>query len=153
VKENIILPLSLANTSAKEIEQRTAQVVEILGIQSILDKYPFETSGGQKQRTAAARAMISNPSLVLADEPTGALDSKSSADLLNAFKKLNQEYAATILMVTHDPFAASYCDRVLFMKDGGLHTELVKGEKERKVFFEQLLATLSSLGGSSHDIV
>lgn len=153
MKENILLPLSLSNESVREMEQKVQQVASILSIESILDKYPYETSGGQKQRTAAARAIIANPSLVLADEPTGALDSKSSADLLDAFKRLNKDYETTILMVTHDAFAASYCDRVIFIKDGNLFTELVRGDKERKTFFEQLLLTLSSLRGGSHDVI
>ncbi|WP_338751736.1 ABC transporter ATP-binding protein [Bacillus sp. FJAT-52991] len=152
MKENILLPLSLSNTPVYRIEQKVEDVASILGIQSILNKYPYQTSGGQQQRTAAARAIITNPSLVLADEPTGALDSKSSTDLLNAFKTLNKDYETTILMVTHDVFAASYCDRVIFMKDGSLFTELVRGDKERKAFFEQLLLTLSSLGGGNHDV-
>lgn len=153
MRENILLPLALANRSVYLIEQRIEEVAAILGIQSILDHYPYQTSGGQKQRTAAARAIIGNPSLVLADEPTGALDSKASMDLLKAFTTLNQDYETTILMVTHDAFAASYCDRIIFMKDGSLVTELVRGEKNRTVFFEQLLTTLSALGGGSHDII
>ncbi len=153
MRENILLPLALANQSVYKIEERTDKVASILGIETILDKHPYQTSGGQKQRTAAARAIIGNPTLVLADEPTGALDSKSALDLLTAFQTLNREYETTILMVTHDAFAASYCDRVIFMKDGCLFTELVKGDRGRKEFFEQLLMTLSSLGGGSHDII
>ncbi|WP_312471621.1 ABC transporter ATP-binding protein [Neobacillus sp.] len=153
VKENILLPLSLSNHPANEMEKRVNELSHVLGIDAILEKYPYEISGGQKQRTSAARAIIANPSLVLADEPTGALDSRSATDLLNTFKQLNRDFHSTILMVTHDAFAASYCDRVLFMKDGSLVTELVRGDKDRKEFFQQLLNTLSTLGGGSHDII
>lgn len=153
MRENMILPLALSGQTVYKIDEKVEEVASILAIESILDKHPYQTSGGQKQRTAAARAIISNPSLVLADEPTGALDSKSSMDLLTAFQTLNKDYKTTILMVTHDAFAASYCNRVVFMKDGSLFTELVKGDKTRKQFFKQLLTTLSSLGGGSHDII
>lgn len=147
MKENILLPLALANHSVYGMEEKVEEIATVLGIQSIVDHYPYQTSGGQKQRTATARAIIGKPSLVLADEPTGALDSKSSLDLLTAFKTINQDYETTILMVTHDALAASYCDRIVFMKDGGLVTELVRGDKDRKYFFDQLVTTLSSLGG------
>lgn len=153
IRENILLPLAFANQADVMIDSRVKEVSNILGIQSILDKYPYQTSGGQKQRTAAARAIIHNPSLVLADEPTGALDSKASMDLLNAFNVLNRDFQTTILMVTHDAFAASYCDRVIFIKDGSLFTELVKGDKDRKQFFNQLVTTLSSMGGGNHELV
>ena len=153
VRENIMLPLTFSNKIDITTERRVEGIASGLGIDAILDRYPYETSGGQKQRTAAARAIIHNPKLVLADEPTGALDSKSSMDLLTAFQLMNQEYETTILMVTHDAFAASYCDRVLFMKDGRLFTEIVKGDKDRKWFFDQLLTTLSSLGGGRYDII
>jgi len=153
VRENIMLPLTFSNKIDITTERRVEDIASRLGIDAILDRYPYETSGGQKQRTAAARAIIHNPKLVLADEPTGALDSKSSMDLLTAFQLMNQEYETTILMVTHDAFAASYCDRVLFMKDGRLFTEIVKGDKDRKWFFDQLLTTLSSLGGGRYDII
>lgn len=153
IRENILLPLAFANQAVAMIDSRVTEVATVLGIKSILDKYPYQTSGGQKQRTAAARAIIHNPSLVLADEPTGALDSKSSMDLLNAFNVLNRDFQTTILMVTHDAFAASYCDRVIFIKDGSLFTELVKGDKDRKQFFNQLVTTLSSMGGGNHEFV
>jgi len=153
VRENIMLPLTFSNKIDVTTERKVEEIADKLGINAILDRYPYETSGGQKQRTAAARAIIHNPKLVLADEPTGALDSKASLDLLSAFQLMNQEYETTILMVTHDAFAASYCDRVLFMKDGRLFTELVKGKKDRKWFFDQLVTTLSSLGGGRYDII
>ncbi|MEK5038276.1 ABC transporter ATP-binding protein [Sporosarcina sp. FSL K6-3457] len=153
MKENILLPLALANHSVYGMEEKVEEIATVLGIQSIVDHYPYQTSGGQKQRTATARAIIGKPSLVLADEPTGALDSKSSLDLLTAFKTINQDYETTILMVTHDALAASYCDRIVFMKDGGLVTELVRGDKDRKYFFDQLVTTLSSLGGGGHDLI
>jgi putative ABC transport system ATP-binding protein len=153
VRENIMLPLTFSNKIDITTERRVEGIASRLGIDAILDRYPYETSGGQKQRTAAARAIIHNPKLVLADEPTGALDSKSSMDLLTAFQLMNQEYETTILMVTHDAFAASYCDRVLFMKDGRQFTEIVKGDKDRKWFFDQLVTVLSSLGGGRYDII
>ncbi|MGM0830291.1 MAG: ABC transporter ATP-binding protein [Bacillota bacterium] len=151
VKENILLPLALAKMNVKELEARVHQVTGKFGIQSILDKYPYQISGGQKQRTAAARAIVANPSLVLADEPTGALDSKSATDLLESLKELSEQDEATILMVTHDAFAASYCQRVLFIKDGRLFTELVKGKGSRKEFFNKIMDVLSALGGGIHD--
>lgn len=153
VKENILLPLALADHDIGMMDSRVQELAHVLGIDAILEKYPYEISGGQKQRTSAARAIIANPSLVLADEPTGALDSRSATDLLDTFKQLNRDFHTTILMVTHDAFAASYCDRVIFMKDGSLFTEVVRGDKDRKAFFQQLLNTLSTLGGGSHDII
>ncbi|GKV56121.1 ABC transporter ATP-binding protein [Sporosarcina sp. NCCP-2222] len=153
IRENIMLPLAFANQSYVTTDLKVNEIAEKLGIAPILERYPFETSGGQKQRTAAARAIIHNPKLVLADEPTGALDSKASMDLLTAFQMMNREYRTTILMVTHDAFAASFCDRVIFMKDGRLFTELVKGDKDRKWFFDQLVTTLSSLGGGRYDVI
>jgi putative ABC transport system ATP-binding protein len=151
VKENILLPLALAKMNVKELEARVHQVTGKFGIQSILEKYPYQISGGQKQRTAAARAIVANPSLVLADEPTGSLDSKSATDLLESLKGLSEQDEATILMVTHDAFAASYCQRVLFIKDGRLFTELVKGKGSRREFFNKIMDVLSALGGGIHD--
>jgi len=151
VKENIVLPLALSKVSLKDIEKRLKEVSEGLGIEDILNKYPYEISGGQKQRTAAARAIISRPTLVLADEPTGALDSKSSTELLEALSDLNEKNKATIMMVTHDAFAASYCKRIIFIKDGLLFTELVKGGS-RKEFFQRILDVLKTLGGGLTDI-
>ncbi|TYS86188.1 ABC transporter ATP-binding protein [Rossellomorea aquimaris] len=153
VKENILLPLALAKMNVKELEAKVHQVTGKFGIQSILEKYSYQISGGQKQRTAAARAIVANPSLVLADEPTGALDSKSATDLLESLKELSEQDAATILMVTHDAFAASYCQRVLFIKDGRLFTELVKGKESRKEFFNKIMDVLSAIGGGIHDSI
>ena len=127
VKENILLPLSISKTSKKEADFKFERVATELGIYDIKDKYPNEISGGQKQRTSAARAFIHEPSIIFADEPTGALDSKSASDLLNKLSDLNQKRKATILMVTHDPVAASYCNRVIFIKDGQIYTQLNKG--------------------------
>jgi putative ABC transport system ATP-binding protein len=153
VKENILLPLALAKMNVNELERRVTIVAEKFGISSILEKYPYQISGGQKQRTAASRAIVAKPSLILADEPTGALDSKSATDLLECLKGLSEEDHATILMVTHDAFAASYCKRVLFIKDGKLFTELVKGNGSRKEFFNKILDVLSALGGGTSDVI
>ena len=152
VKENIVLPLALARHNVNTIEQALSTVAEGLGISDILNKYPYEISGGQKQRTAAARAIITRPKLILADEPTGALDSKASRDLLQALSDLNDDINATIMMVTHDAFAASYCKRILFIKDGNLFTELVKGGSSRKEFFQKILDVLATLGGGLNDM-
>ncbi|UVI30035.1 ABC transporter ATP-binding protein [Paenibacillus spongiae] len=153
VKENIVLPLALAKTRVKELEQRVEQIADKFGIHPILDKYPYQLSGGQKQRTAASRAIISKPSLILADEPTGALDSKSATDLLESLRNLNEQEKATILLVTHDAYAASFCKRVLFIKDGNIFTELAKGSTSRNDFFKKVLDVLTVLGGSSNDII
>lgn len=151
VKENIVLPLSLSKVNLNEIKQRLKEVSESLGIDDILNKYPYEISGGQKQRTAAARAIIGRPALILADEPTGALDSKSSTELLQALSNLNEKNKATIMMVTHDAFAASYCRRIIFIKDGLLFTELIRGGS-RKEFFQKILDVLKTLGGGLADM-
>ena len=151
VKENIVLPLALSKVDIEEIEKRLKEVSESLGIDDILNKYPYEISGGQKQRTAAARAIISRPALILADEPTGALDSKSSAELLQALSNLNEKNNATIMMVTHDAFAASYCKRIIFIKDGMLFTELIRGGS-RKEFFQRILDVLKTMGGGLTDM-
>lgn len=153
VKENIILPLTLAKVDPNELEHRVLEVANKFGISPILDKYPYQISGGQKQRTAVSRAIISKPSLLLADEPTGALDSKSATDLLESLKGLSEVDKATILLVTHDAFAASYCDRVIFIKDGKMFTELVKGKGSRKEFFQKVLDVLSALGGGQSDSI
>ncbi|MER2109141.1 MAG: ABC transporter ATP-binding protein [Solibacillus sp.] len=147
VKENILLPLSLSTIPRAAAEQRVKELVAVLGIEEILNKYPNEISGGQKQRTSAARALISNPSLVFADEPTGALDSKSATALLDNLAQINEKRDVTIMMVTHDAVAASFCTRVLFLKDGQMYTELYKGNKSRTEFFQQILNTQSVLGG------
>ena len=152
LKENIVLPLALANVIIPEIEKRVLQAANTLGIENILNKYPYEVSVGQKQRTAAARAIMQNPSLILADEPTGALDSKSSAELLQCLSDLNESRNAAIMLVTHDAFAASYCKRIIFIKDGCLFTELVRGGT-RKEFFARILDVLAVLGGDSRDFI
>jgi putative ABC transport system ATP-binding protein len=153
VKENILLPLALARATVDELEKRVAVISKKFSIDSILDKYPYQISGGQKQRTAACRAIVSVPSLILADEPTGSLDSKSATDLLESLQQLNFQDKVTILMVTHDAFAASYCTRVLFIKDGKMFTELVKGQASRKDFFNKIMDVLSVLGGGVSDLV
>ncbi|MBY9078532.1 ABC transporter ATP-binding protein [Paenibacillus sp. HN-1] len=147
VKENILLPLSISKTPRAEAERRFQEVASELGIYEVRDKYPNEISGGQKQRTSAARAFIHEPSIIFADEPTGALDSKSASDLLNKLSELNQRREATILMVTHDPVAASYCGRVIFIRDGQIYTQLNKGSQDRQTFFKDIMKTQGVLGG------
>ena len=151
VKENILLPLSISKTPKKEADFKFERVATELGIYDIKDKYPNEISGGQKQRTSAARAFIHEPSIIFADEPTGALDSKSASDLLNKLSDLNQKRKATILMVTHDPVAASYCNRVIFIKDGQIYTQLNKGEESRQDFFKDIMKTQGVLGGVQNE--
>lgn len=147
VKENILLPLALQKTPVVEMEQRLAKLVEALNIESILHQYPSEISGGQKQRTAAARAIITNPAIVFADEPTGALDSRSATQLLEQVQLLNKTFKTTVLMITHDPYAASYCQRVIFLRDGKIVNELFKGEQTEKEFFDRILTIQSAIGG------
>lgn len=147
VKENILLPLSLQKTAIDEMEQRLANIIEALNIESILHQYPSEISGGQKQRTAAARAIITNPAIVFADEPTGALDSRSATQLLEQMQSLNKRFNTTVLMITHDPYAASYCQRVVFLRDGKIVNEMFKGEQTEKEFFDRILTIQSALGG------
>ncbi len=145
--ENIALALSIQNVPAVEITKRVHAMAEELDIESVLSKYPYEMSGGQKQRVACARAMVTDPGLVLADEPTGALDSRSARMLLESFQTLNREMQATILMVTHDAFTASYAGRVIFIKDGKLFHELRKGNASRREFFDQIMDVVTLLGG------
>ncbi|WHY78302.1 ABC transporter ATP-binding protein [Neobacillus sp. WH10] len=147
VKENILLPLSISKVSKRAADEMFNAVAVELGISEIKDKYPNEISGGQKQRTSAARAFIHQPSIIFADEPTGALDSKSASDLLNKLSELNQNRKATIVMVTHDPVAASFSSRVIFIKDGQIYTQLNKGEQSRQTFFKDIMKTQSILGG------
>ena len=149
--ENIALALSIQNVSAGEIDKRIKKVAADLGITSVLKKYPYQMSGGQKQRVASARAIITDPKLVLADEPTGALDSKSSKMLLESFNYLNKENKATILMVTHDAFTASYASRVIFIKDGKIFNEIHKGKNTRKEFFDKIIDVVTLLGGDLND--
>ena len=152
LKENIILPLTLSKEKVSVMEKRLNEISGILNIKKILNKYPYEVSGGQKQRAAAARAIITNPEIIFADEPTGALDSKSSTELLNNLTLLNRNNEATIVMVTHDAFAASYCDRILFIKDGILDTEIEKSGS-REDFYSEILGTLSKIGGAENGII
>lgn len=151
--ENIALALTIQRVPATEVERQVNEVSTRLSITDVLKKYPYQMSGGQKQRVAAARAIITNPSLVLADEPTGALDSKSAKMLLESFDMLNKELEATILMVTHDSFAASYCKRILFIQDGKIFNELIKGDMSRKEFFGRIIEVVSFLGGDSSDVL
>ena len=149
--ENIALALSIQNVSAKEIDMRIRKIATELDISNILDKYPYQMSGGQKQRVASVRAIITNPKLILADEPTGALDSKSAKMLLDKFNYLNEEVKATILMVTHDAFTASYASRVIFIKDGKIFNEINKGTDTRKIFFDKIIDVVTLLGGDLND--
>ncbi|WP_455529988.1 ABC transporter ATP-binding protein [Ruminococcus sp.] len=149
--ENIALALSIQKRSAKEIDKAVKNVAEQLGITEVLGKYPYEMSGGQKQRVASARAIVTEPKLVLADEPTGALDSKSSKMLLERFNYLNREHNATIIMVTHDSFTASYASRVLFIKDGKVFNEIIRGNDSRKQFFDKIINVVTLLGGDVSD--
>lgn len=146
VKENIILPLVLDGVNTKDIEKRVDDMAQILNIRDILNKRTYEISGGQQQRTACARALINNPSIILADEPTGNLDSKASNDLMEALERINKEREATIVMVTHDAFAASFCNRIIMIKDGKFFLEIVKSSS-RQVFFKEILNSLSLIGG------
>jgi putative ABC transport system ATP-binding protein len=146
VMDNIALPLALNKVHHKDISSKVSELAGFFGIEQQLVKYPYQLSGGQKQRVAAARALIMNPSVIFADEPTGALDSKASAELLECFRKLNKQYGTTIIMVTHDAFAASYCNRIMFLKDGAIHARLDK-TGERKELFHRILDMLGAMGG------
>lgn len=150
--ENIALALTIQERNPREIDGLIKKVAETLDISSVLNKYPYEMSGGQKQRIACARAIVTDPSLILADEPTGALDSKSSRMLLESLENLNKELAATILMVTHDAFTASYAHRILFIKDGKIFNELVRGKDSRKEFFNKIIEVVTLLGGDVNDV-
>ncbi|MDR1769298.1 MAG: ABC transporter ATP-binding protein [Hungatella sp.] len=145
--ENIALALAIMKAPAEDMDERIRQAASLLNITEVLHKYPYQMSGGQKQRVAAARAIITNPSLILADEPTGALDSRSAKMLLESFKNLNEQINAAILMVTHDAFTASYCKRILFIKDGKLFNELIRGKESRKEFFDRIMEVMALLGG------
>lgn len=150
--DNIALALAITGTNPNEVDSRINKIASKLGIKEILNKYPYELSGGQKQRVACARAIITNPSLILADEPTGALDSKSARMFLENLEVLNEELKATILMVTHDAFTASYCKRILFIKDGKIFNELVRGNYTRKEFFDKIIKVISILGGDNQHV-
>lgn len=146
-RDNIALALAIGGAKPAQIPRMTEEIAFDLEIQGILDKYPYEMSGGQQQRIACARAIVTNPSLILADEPTGALDSKSAGMLLDSLNLMNEKKQATILMVTHDAFTASHCQRILFIKDGKIFNELMRGDKSRKAFFDEIMQVVSFLGG------
>ena len=150
--ENIALALTIMKTPAKEIDDRVKSIAEKLMITKELSQYPYQLSGGQKHRVASARAMVTDPTLILADEPTGALDSKSARMLLDSMETMNAELHATILMVTHDAFTASYCKRILFIKDGKIFNELVRGRDSRKEFFDRIIEVVTLLGGDSTNV-
>ena len=152
-KENIALSLTINKESVKSIEDKVLKVAKELEITDILDKYPYQISGGEKQRVASARAIVTNPKLILADEPTGALDSKSSRMLLEKLENLNDEFKATILMVTHDAFTASFADRIIFMRDGKIFSSITKGNKTRKEFFEDIIEVVTLLGGDLNNVI
>lgn len=147
IGENIVLPLTLENVSVKEQDEKLKRVSKILGIEDLLDKRTFEVSGGQAQRTAIARALINNPSIVLADEPTGNLDSKAARNVMELLEKINTKEKVTTMMVTHDPVAASYCNRILFIKDGVIYNEIYKSDN-RMQFYQEIMDVLSLLGGT-----
>lgn len=149
--ENISLPLSISGVGAADIDKKIKDIAGALNISDVLKKYPYQMSGGQQQRVAASRAIVTNPALVLADEPTGALDSKSSQMLLTMLQKLNEQFLATILMVTHDALSASYCSRILFIKDGRIFNEVYRGAKSRKEFYEEIIEVVSVLGGTTNE--
>lgn len=149
--ENIALALSILKVPEREIDRRIQETAELLEIGEVLDKYPYEMSGGQQQRIAAARAIITKPALILADEPTGALDSRSSRMLLSQMTKLNEVEDATIMMVTHDSVAASYCKRIIFIRDGNIFDELVRGADDRRTFYKKVLNVVALLGGDSDE--
>lgn len=150
-RENIALPLTIARVPAKETLARVEQVAQRLDIAGVLDKYPYQMSGGQQQRVAAARALVTDPAIILADEPTGALDSKNARLLLESIESMNRQYQATVLMVTHDSFAASYTNRVLFIRDGRIFTELRRGDSPRREFFDRIMEVVAMMGGEGSD--
>ena len=150
-RENIALPLTIARVPAKETLARVEQVAQRLDIAGVLDKYPYQMSGGQQQRVAAARALVTDPAIILADEPTGALDSKNARLLLESFEAMNRQCQATVLMVTHDSFAASYTNRVLFIRDGRIFTELRRGDSGRREFFDRIMEVVAMMGGEGSD--
>ena len=152
VKENIMLPLSVQKIKKYVMEQNYKEVTDALGINDLSHKYPSEISGGQQQRTAAARAFVHKPSIIFADEPTGALDSKSAQDLLKRLEDMNNEFNTTIIMVTHDPSAASFAERVIMLKDGNIHSEIHQNSKSKHDFYQEIIKLQSTLGGVTHDI-
>lgn len=150
-RENIALPLTIVRTNSAEISTRVQDVAARLSISQVLDKYPYQMSGGQQQRVAAARALVTDPTMIMADEPTGALDSKSARLLLESLEALNRHLRATVLMVTHDSFAASYTSRVLFIRDGKIFTELRRGDTDRREFFDRIMEVVAMMGGEGSD--
>ena len=151
--ENIALALTIQKVNVNSIDEKVRDIAKKLDIDNILNKYPYQLSGGQKQRVASARAIVTNPKIVLADEPTGALDSKSAKQLLETFTTLNEKLDATILMVTHDAFTASYADRIIFIKDGKIFNELIKGSDTRREFFSKIIEVQTLLGGELNDVI
>ncbi len=151
IEENIMLAMTLQHKGRREIQEECENMLNLLGIADVRGQFPYQVSGGQKQRCACARALINHPRLLLADEPTGALDSRSSQTLLETFTEMNRTLSATIFMVTHDAFSASYCSRILFLKDGRIFHELVRGEQNRRGFLNQILDVLSLTGGEFSD--
>lgn len=152
IGENIAMSLVINGENPEVVDKKVSDIARKLGIEGILEKFPYEVSGGQKQRAACARALINKPKLILADEPTGALDSKSSRMLLETMEEMNEKLNATIMMVTHDAFSASFCERILFLKDGKIFNEIYKGDKLRKEFFNEILDVLTLLGGDLSDV-
>lgn len=152
VKENIMLPLSVQKMKKDEMEKNYQDVTEALGIYDLSDKYPSEISGGQQQRTAAARAFVHRPSIIFADEPTGALDSKSAQDLLHRLEDMNKQFNSTIIMVTHDPSAASFAQRVIMLKDGDIHSDIHQQSKTKSTFYNEIIQLQSALGGLANDV-
>lgn len=152
IEENIVLAMAIHKESKKNIKKKCSAMLSMLGIEEIKDKFPYQVSGGQKQRCACARALINQPRLLLADEPTGALDSKSAQTLLETFTQMNHSLRATIFMVTHDAFSASYCGRILFLKDGRIFHELIRGDQTRREFLNEILDVLSLTGGELSDV-
>ncbi len=153
IEENIGLALSLNHTDPKTVQEQVREKARQLGIVEVLEKFPYQVSGGQKQRAACARAMVAGQSLLLADEPTGALDSRSSKNLLEIMELMNRDLKATILMVTHDAYSASYAGRVLFLKDGRVFNELLRRDRNRPVFYHEILDVLAALGGDVSDVI
>lgn len=151
--ENIALALTILKAPARDIQDRVRQTAGMLGIERVLDKFPYQLSGGERQRVAAARAIITHPAMILADEPTGALDSKAARMLLERLDDLNREQGATILMVTHDSFTASWCSRILFIQDGRIHAQLERGRDDRRAFFTRILSVVSQLGGDCSNVL
>ncbi len=152
IEENIALILTINKVPEKEIDEKILEIAKKLDIENILQKFPYQVSGGQKQRCAACRAIINQPKIILADEPTGSLDSKAARQLLEMMEDMNRTMKATILMVTHDPVSASYCNKILFLKDGKIFNRIEKGEKSRNTFYSEILDVLALLGGDARDV-